>query len=147
MDYCADNGIQQLALLQYEGASITPKTKEPTFDNPIPNGLVSSLLVFYMELLINRIVKIFNYRIDKDIFILIVALVVVRYSNNIVNEIYNFSYNFTIIIGTRYRKFCLQFYAQLYLWQCIKQRFASRSRYFERRTRCKIVSTYSHAEL
>ncbi|XP_043604927.1 laccase-4-like [Bombus pyrosoma] len=40
LDDCAYNRIQQLALLQYEGASITPKTKEPTFDNPIPNGLV-----------------------------------------------------------------------------------------------------------
>lgn len=92
MDDNAYNGIQQLALLQYEGASTTPKTKEPTFDNPIPHDLVSSLLVFYMELLINRIVKMFNYLIGKDIFILIVALVVVRYSNNLVSEIYNFSY-------------------------------------------------------
>ncbi|KAF3424015.1 hypothetical protein E2986_05263 [Frieseomelitta varia] len=37
---CDAKGIQQLAILQYEGAPTKPMTKEPTFKNPIPKGVV-----------------------------------------------------------------------------------------------------------
>ncbi|KOC69894.1 Laccase-4, partial [Habropoda laboriosa] len=43
LDNCAPDRVQQLAILQYEGASTTPNTKEPTHDNPLPSGVVMNV--------------------------------------------------------------------------------------------------------
>ncbi|CAK9804050.1 LCC4 [Anthophora quadrimaculata] len=43
LDSCSSDRIQQLAILQYEGASTTPNTKEPTYDNPLPPGVALNL--------------------------------------------------------------------------------------------------------
>ncbi|CAL7936374.1 unnamed protein product [Xylocopa violacea] len=37
LDECVENSVQQLAVLQYEGAVRTPKTEEPTYFHPLPS--------------------------------------------------------------------------------------------------------------
>jgi len=46
---CQGRAIQQLAILQYDGASDVPTTPSPLFFYPLPQGIVSNVKISHLR--------------------------------------------------------------------------------------------------
>jgi len=49
---CENRTIQQLAILQYDGASDVPTTSRPLFADPLPEGIVSNISYMLQNIII-----------------------------------------------------------------------------------------------
>jgi hypothetical protein len=45
---CENRTIQQLAILQYDGAPDVPTTSRPLFAHPLPEGIVSNMKISHL---------------------------------------------------------------------------------------------------